>query len=108
MFKVLSTIKRVLAAASIMFWPDLFLTSNITTDSEFSLAKVVDSFSLKLTVAISFNKIGLLFSDFTTNFSRSLGEVISPIIRNVFLCPPSTKFPADMDILPFWIEPITS
>ena len=68
-----------------MFWPDLFLTSNITTDSEFSLAKVVDSFSLKLTVAISFNKIGLSNSDLTTNFSSSLGELISPIIRNVFL-----------------------
>ena len=85
LLKVSSTIKRVLAAASIMFWPDLFLTSNITTDSEFSLAKVVDSFSLKLTVAISFNKIGLSNSDLTTNFSSSLGESISPIIRNVFL-----------------------
>ena len=85
LLKVSSTIKRVLAAASIMFCPDLFLTSNITTDSEFSLAKVVDSFSLKLTVAISFNKTGLSNSDLTTNFSSSLGELISPIIRNVFL-----------------------
>ena len=105
---VLATMFSIFSAAATMFLPDLFLTSSITTWLPYSLAKVVLSFSLKLTVATSLRYTIFPFSDLTTKFSSSFGLSISPKILMVLRCPLALKLPADMVVLPLEMAPCMS
>ena len=62
-----------------------FKEKEVTTYAREKGKPVVTSFSLNFISAISFSKTELLYEDLTTKFSRSEGELISPIIRIVFL-----------------------